>query len=197
MALSIPTTRPDRLRQGEVLSNLREPRLQLPSSNPEQAEALQVDWFVHRRSLLMTADCDLVGDYRARDQAPSENKRAEARRLARQLEYVTCCPLYAEDEMRTGSGFDSDVWKRVRQNENERYHVIKLPTLEGFEHLPDVYLDFNRTFLLPVEYAYSVIQRPDVLREGPIPPPWCQQVVQRWSSYQGRVCVPDADDTRP
>ena len=196
MALSIPTTRPDRLRQGELLSNLREPRLQLPTSNPVPEQPLQVDWYTHRLILLMTADCDLVGDYQARGQLPLQEARAESRRLVRQLEYVSCCPLYTEDEIRPVSGFDSDVWRRVRQNQNERYHVINLPTLEGFQHLPDVYLDFNRTFMLSVEYAYSEVQSPEVLRQGPIPPPWCQQVVQRWSCYHGRVCVPDADDIR-
>ena len=173
---------------------LREPRVQsdLPLIVP--GKQLSIDWIAHPISIVITADCDLLGDHRARQALPLTG-RAEEQRLARQLDNVTLCRLYSESDLKENR-FDSDVWKRVRQNQDVRYHAIPMPDIPSFKEWPILYLDFTKTFMMQSQHMRRSIQRNEIRRTSPIKQPWLQDLVNRWAHFHGRVCVPDPNDAR-
>lgn len=173
---------------------LREPRVQLDLPLIVPGQQLSIDWITHPISIVITADCDLLGDHRAR-QSPTLTGRAEGQRLARQLDHVALCRLYSEYDLRENR-FDRDVWKRVRQNQDARYHAIPMPDIPSFKEWPILYLDFTRTFMMQTPHMHRAILRNEIRRTSPIEQPWLQDVVNRWAHFHGRVCVPDPDDPR-
>jgi hypothetical protein len=188
------SNRLDRVRQGEVVIGLREPRVQQALPLVAHGQTFSVDWIIHPISIVITADCDLLGDHRARE-SPQTTDRAEAQRLARQLDHVTFCRLYFEDDLRANR-FDRDVWRRVRQNQDVRYHAIPSPHVPGFERWPVLYVDFTKTFMMQTLHIHHAIQCNEIRRTTPIEQPWLQDLVNRWAHFHGRVCVPDPSDLR-
>ena len=68
----------------------------------------------------------------------------------------------------------SDLWRRVKQNQDERYHRIHSGKIEGesdLEH-PALYLAFKRMFTMHTEFLYRSLATGEVKRSGVVPPIW-------------------------
>lgn len=87
----------------------------------------------------------------------------------------------------------SDLWKRIRQNQDVRYH--KLPAAgignPDVTKLPDLYLDFKRTISLPTGYLYGGISGGTVERIAVIPAVYRHDLMQRLFGFLSRVGLPD------
>src|SRR5205085_1261909 len=117
------------LLQGEVIGPLWEHQPTAPPVELQEGEPLEYVSFRHARMVVMTQDCDLDQDFAVRF------KTAEARKNyapastsvdldAGSIPNVLLCDAFEEDEIRPLTPKGSDNWRRVKRNQNERYHHL-------------------------------------------------------------------------
>jgi hypothetical protein len=141
--------------------------------------------------IVMTSECDLFQDWRNRFSTASLAQGTP--QPPNLLQHVILCDLYLEENVRSRvSG--SDVWRRVRQNQDERYH--RLPSA-GFGNatvtLPSLYLDFRQTYGIPTDRLYEGLVAGGVLRIAVVPPVYLHDLIHRYYGFQSRVGLPDFD----
>jgi len=178
------------LRQGEVLEGLIEFRPIMSSGQKLEAkqvvDLLPID---HKYAIIVSQDCDLEGDYKAR-----YTKEVPEDKL---LAHVLFCDLFAENEIRARSKLGSDLFKRVRQNQDERYHRLdRAPIGDTGQFLPDLYADFKLTFSLPVDLVYWLTSSSQANRKGYLPSPHLEDFMHRLYSFLGRVAVPKLEENK-
>lgn len=107
---------------------------------------------LHPLAIVLTAVCDLEQDYNARfleEAEPSEND-------PRLVAYVLLCDLFNENEIRSRIPPGSQFFKRVRQNQDARYHCLLEAEIRGRSRgLADRFLDFKAAFALPTAALYQ------------------------------------------
>ena len=187
--------------QGEMLFNVSEPVLTNPMglfTDGEKSASYTV--VPHGMIVVVSPDCDLLSDFynRFRLDILELDEKDERKRQSQLLAHILCCDVYGKDDLRQSIATGSDVWKRVEGNQDERFQRIpcgEQPNHTGREH-PEFFLDFKRVFSLPTTLLYRSLESGQVTREGAIPPPWIHSLADRLFGFQGRVCLPDASDTR-
>jgi len=171
------------LRQGEVLYNLYEFKLQIPQSTPFDAEqGVKFDPVEHLYAVVTSQDCDLEQDYKA---------RAGEVPLDKMLSHVLFCSLFPQDEIRYKSGLHTEPMRRVRQNQDERYHYLSQAPVNGTQDmLPELIADFKTTFSLPTEFVYWLLSTSQAARKGALPSPYLEDFMHRLYTFLGRVATP-------
>jgi hypothetical protein len=127
------------IRQGEIITDLREYVF-----DPVGGIAQEI---VHDFVVVLSQDCDLLQDFDARARAGS----AEVLRMVlfNELESVPAC----RDRIAAGS----DIWKRIAQNKDERFHFFEtIPTQSDLltRGMPELVADFRRHFTVPAVEVY-------------------------------------------
>ena len=192
------------LRQGEILGSVWEHRA-IPVEPPDveppdnNSATVELDAVHHPFVVAMSPDCDLNQDFAARfpdeyDGFRDERHEKRVRDLPDRslVKHVTVCVAMEEDEFKIGLA-GGDILKRAKANQDQRYHHLG-PAPIGQKDGPklDVYLDFKRTFALPLEMLYEAVRGADgVERLAVIPPIYLHDVIQRFYSFQSRVGLPD------
>ena len=174
---------------GEVWEN----RLDNPPIQIAEGQDIAHRSIHHPRIMVMTPDCDLLWDYEqrlqsddAQDQSPSERDHP------RLVPQVLFCELYVEGEIRQRAG-GSDIWRRIRRNQDERYHHLQSAPVDGAEGVtqPEFYLDFKKILTLPTIGIYRALDESQVSRLGIMPPVFLHDLMHRFYSFMGRVGVPE------
>lgn len=182
-----------RLLQGEILSGLQELQPEHPGTRIS-LDGLRINFTLvdHTKFVILTPDCDLLTDYLARQ----EDLTSDGKLQSRLLQHIQCCDVYEESEIRQSRSLNSELWKRVRQNQDERYHRIPAGKLEGLEEsgYPDLFLDFKQMFSVPTEFLYESIKVGEAERQGVVPSIWIHSLIQRYFAFHSRVGVPDPSD---
>lgn len=171
------------LRQCEVLSGLRRAKLAIESVGNDDEPI--VDFEDHDYAVLMTQDCDLDLDYKAR--------RAEARADKRIPDILFCGALPA-DEMRGSHQINSDIWRRITRHNHERYQLLpEIPPDRdrSGKGVPSLGLDFKRPFTVPVEEVYRRIALDQTARRGYLKSPYLEHLINRFTHFQSRVALPE------
>lgn len=175
------------LRQCELLSGLVEPRTR-PEGLASTDKEIITDTRKHQLAIIVTQDCELEGDYRARNTEPVDLKKL--------IDTVLLCDVFSEEETREAAkqiGLDSKAWKRVRQNRDERFHYLQAVSKEddsagtGFGPLG---VDFKRLFALTPELLYGQIGT-IATRRFKLKSPYLEHLVVRFFAYQSRVALPN------
>ena len=181
--------------QGEILLHIHELRPLRVKSVHVSGEGIAVSPIIHSKAIVITPDCDLLSDYSARDSHSSEAPQIQARLL----EHIQLCDVFLEREIRPNRNLNASLWKRIRGNQDERYHTfpsVDEPDSEGTSH-PEYFLDFKRMFTMPNELLYGLLKSGKTQRLGTVPPVWIHQLIQRYFAFHSRVGVPDpVDDYR-
>ena len=132
------------IRQGEILSGLTEQRAVGPASNED--EAAPIDFVRHPFAVVLTQDCDLDSDFNTRRE-PGTNP------LHKLLPNILFAEVFLARELRgQHNHLTSNLWRRVRKNEEQRYHY--LPRVEpkddalGEGSADDLTIDFKQVFTL-------------------------------------------------
>lgn len=171
------------LRQGEIVSNLFELKLLIPQRKTIDVNKEKFVPVVQPYAIVVSQDCDLEWDYKARSGEVSEDKL---------LTHALFCALFTQDEVRSRSNLKSDQWKRVRQNQDERYHYLsEAPVHDTENSMPELIADFKTTFSLPVEFVYWLISTGQALRKGALFSPYLEDFMHRLYSFLGRVATPE------
>ena len=178
--------------QGEILLDIREFR---PSDDASVAVAGQEVTFssvVHPRAIVITPDCDLLTDYSTRNNPPEDKNQ----RQSRLLDHIQLCEVFSEGEIRHNPPFNAALWKRIRGNQDERYHTF--PTVSKTDSHsaghPEYFLDFKRMFTVQTEFLYKLLDSGKAQRLGIVPSVWIHQLIQRYFAFHSRVGVPDPAD---
>jgi hypothetical protein len=107
--------------------------------------------------------------------------------------YLVTCDLHEEQSTRAQVPPGSEFWKRIRQNQNERYHHFD-PASVGYspavDSLPDLYMDFKRVRALPTEQVYAALIVPGgIVRRAVVPPVYLHDLMHRFFGFLSRVAV--------
>lgn len=175
------------LRQGEVLCNLLEviPATSEIEDLSDETKTVPVYPTHYPFAIIVSQDCDLIHDWNARNQKEQDESKL--------LTHIQFCELFQESEIRTPGKFDTQMWKRVRQNQDERYHHFdEAPIGESDQDsLPHLYADFKRIFSLPVDYAYWLTPTGPSTRKAVLQDPYLRDFIHRLHSFLSRVPLPE------
>ena len=178
------------LRQGEVITGLVEPRVVIEAVPVLFGDSgdIQVDVRRHPIAAVMTQDCDLEGDFRARSEEPPNEKKM--------LPSVLLCEVHELEALRPNVmllGINAKRWKLLRQNHEPRFHHLQAVPQEldrEAEGLPAMGLDFNRFFTLPTGLVYAQL-KDGARRRFRMHSPYFEHVTTRFFAYQSRIAVPE------
>lgn len=172
------------LRQGEIVANLLEPKLQIAeltaidSSQPAKVEPVN-----HPYSMIVSPDCDLEWDYKAR------NDKALSHKL---LTNMMFCELFPPEDITDQSKRKSEAFRLIKHKQDQRYHYLETAQVSGTdESLPELIADFKVTFSLPVEFVYWLILTNQAIRKGGLLSPYLEDFMHRLYSFLGRVATPE------
>ena len=171
------------LRQGEIISNLFEPQLQIPNSDTiDTKRGAKIVPIVHPYTIIVSQDCDLKWDYDARQGGVAEDKL---------LSHILFCALFTKDEIITRNKLKSDLFKRVRQNQDERYHHLDEALVGSTQDtLPELIADFKSIFSLQTELVYWFLSSNQATRQGALFSPYLEDFMHRLYNFLGRVATP-------
>lgn len=171
------------VRQGEIIKDLFELQLDVSSqSSIDLNQPVKLGRIDHPYSIVVSQDCDLEWDYKARQGNAPESKL---------LTHVLFCSLFPEDELRVRNKLDSQLYKRARQNQDERYHHLDATVVgETSDSVPELIADFKTTFSLSVEFVYWLISTSQAVRKGALCSPYLEDFMHRLYSFLGRVATP-------
>lgn len=178
------------IRQAEILQGLTEYR----AVGLDSQGALEYLVIYHPAVAVLSQDCDLEQDRSLRfpsdaDAPTSEEIETDANSLAQ----VLLCEAYGESEVRAKfANFGSKDWRRIQQNQNERYHCFAAAQVgpNPDDVAEAIYIDFRKHFTVPTGFLYDRVSTGDVVRRAVIPPIHSHDLIHRFYGYQSRVALP-------
>lgn len=178
------------LRQGEVIGPVWIHRADAPASALAENAATPLMSTEHELMIVIHADCDVEHDYGERD-ADTGKPRANAEE-ARLLPGIMLCDLFTDEEIRGRGPPGSEPFRRIKQNQNERFHRIAEGEIaQSGQSLPNLYLDFKHTYIEPAESLYSAISSGTIRRFAIVPPIYLHDLMHRFFGFQSRIALPE------
>lgn len=169
------------LRQGEIVTGIVQPVVD--SRTIASDEGPLVDTKAHPYALIVSQDCDLDWDFKARKGEASADKI---------IPNILFCEVTTAAGLRGRSGINSDIWKRIKDNKDERYHFLqRVEPDEDIlgEGLPELGVDFKRFFTVPTEDVYYQLEA-TLRRRCRLLSPYLEHFSTRFCYYQFRVALP-------
>ena len=183
MPIYQPSIDSGRLRQGELVSGITQVLPEPGTIGP--GRQVQVALVVHPIAVILTQDCDLEADYRAR-QAGRERTGSPS---------VLFCEAMEADKLRTSQGITSRKWSEVRSNTNERYQYLRQvepPEDAKADGLPPLAIDFKRFFTVPTGEVYHRLSSEQTFtRRCRLMAPYREHLASRFYHFQQRVGLPE------
>lgn len=184
-----PSSLTEPLRQGEILSDVIQIRLNLDTNDPYENPV--IDPIPHPYAIVATQDCDLDWDFKVRSEI-----RATGRQILSEgkiIRNVLLCEAGIADGFRTLPSVNSELWRQMKKNKHDRYHflgnVVSGQDLCN-EGIPELGVDFKRYFTVPTDELYFGITSKRIKRRCRLVNEYLQQFIQRFYYYQSRVAVP-------
>lgn len=174
-----------RLRQGEIIDKLFEFKLQIPEqqSIDDVRKSAKFDPIVHPSVIVVSQDCDLEWDYKARFEGASVHKL---------IAHVLCCSLFSRYEITDETKQKTRMFGLVRQYQDERFHYLAEAPVNGTEDtLPEMVADFKTVFSVPTEFVYWLVSTGQAVRKGGLLSPYLEHFMDRLYHFLGRVATPE------
>jgi hypothetical protein len=167
--------------QGEILTALIQlvPKSWISDLNG----AVVFDPVTHPYAIVLSETCDLLQDYRGA--AGSTDLMGQG------LPNILFCQAETAEQLRGHSG-GTDIWKRIRQNKDERYQFLeKIPSEADRvgEGLPELGVDFKRYFTIATPEVYIRLAQ-GTQRRSRLGIPYREHLAFRFAAYQCRVALP-------
>jgi hypothetical protein len=169
------------LDQGEFVSNLVQIHARLSSINDA---AIQVELKTHPLAVILSQGCDLEQDFKSRQGKTAEDKR---------IPTVLFCEIVTASELRSNPRKTSDIWNRIRNNTDERYHFFQKVEPECDSEgsgLDELGVDFKRFFTIPTDEVYHRIELGEAKRRCCLASPYLEHFCRRFSNFISRVALP-------
>jgi hypothetical protein len=170
------------LRQGEILTNLIQACL-APESI-EQKEPL-VNPITHPFAIVLSQDCDLDWDYKARNRQCAGDKI---------IPNILFCEVTTAKSLYSRADMNNKFWRRIKINKDERYQFLqKIDSSEDAlgQGLPELGIDFKRYFTIPTEEVYQRLQMGEAQRRCRLVHPYLENLTTRFYYFQFRVALPE------
>jgi hypothetical protein len=155
-----------------------------------QAGTTVVDLQDFAYAVLVNQDCDLEQDHTARK---GGGATAGHRRIVEAILVEAKPALEVREQARTNLNIGKDLWKRVVQNKDERFHFVEGPPMDldalG-EGLPDLALDFRGCFSMRMEELLHRIDLGPTRRRAWLLTPWAEHLSSRFAYFYSRVGLP-------
>ena len=175
------------LRQGEILRGVSELTFDL-AELPEDissGSSVKVRVKQHPLTIVLSPDCDLEWDYRARTEDANPDTKI--------ISHVLLCDLEDEGAWRASRVRSSRDFRRVTENRDERYHYLPNNQTTQGHPLKNLYIDFKRLFAVQTDYLINLTDAKQIERLGILKPPWVQHLSHRFTFFLGRVGLPDVE----
>ena len=170
------------LRQCEILSGLQQVTLEIDSVGNDREPVVRFE--IHEYTLLLTQDCDLDLDYKARSGDVADDKIVPD---------MLFCEAEQSNHMRGSHQINSEIWRRIQSHNHERYQLLpEVPSDKDRigRGVPALGLDFKRIFTIPTEEVYRRIMLGQTLRRSRMTSPDREHLINRFTRFQGRVALP-------
>jgi hypothetical protein len=187
----VPCSQDGRLWQGEIISDVPQVRLSLDSlpltgvekvSGAEPPPQVTIDYPEHPLVVVMSQDCDLEQDFRARGEGRSV------------LEDILLCDVHEADRLRARlkerEKTASSEWKEIKENRNQRFQFLSVAPPEqdaAGEGLPALAIDFRLHFTVPKAELYERLRLRMSKKRCRLQTPYVEHLVHRFHHYQSRV----------
>jgi hypothetical protein len=171
------------LRQGEIICNLGELIPEPGSALSEGGPKVRLQ--IHPYAIVLSQDCDLEQDFRVRQQ--TDPVKIKTDKLLPTV--LFCQAIAAESMMATVS--DGQIWKRIKQNKDERYQYLRelLPETDALSiGLPALGLDFKKYFTLATPDVYAQINL-TAKRRAFLAARYMEHLSTRFFYFQSRVAL--------
>jgi hypothetical protein len=180
-----PSINNNPLRQGEILTNLVQYN-PVVSELSLEGEELSFEPIIHPYAIVVTQDCDLDWDYRARQRENSQPSKL--------LNSIILCEISTAKEVReTTDNMNSKEWKLVESHRHERFYFFeRIPLEYELEQigLPELTADFKKVFGIDSATLYRQIELGIVKRRSVLSSPYLEHFSRRYHSFHGRVALP-------
>jgi hypothetical protein len=171
------------LRQGEILSNLKQFKLNIESLRSGKPLAEPI---IHPFAIIVTQDCDCEQDFKFRKDNIISNATIPS---------ILFCEVVAAETLRNrDKDINTKVWGQVKINKNERYHFLEaIPKIADIldEGLPELTLDFKRYFTIPTDEVYYRIEIGEANRRCHLVSPYLEHLTSRFNYFQSRIALPE------
>lgn len=187
-AVYISSSSEGALRQGEILTNLTQTRLAIESI--EQTEPI-INSVKHPFALILTQDCDLDWDYRARNGSAAREKL---------IPNVLLCEMTTAENLKGRTDINENLWRRIKINKDERYQFLQKvePAQDALgEGLPELGIDFKRYFAVPADELYKWLLIGETKRRCRLASPYLEHLSTRFCYFQFRVALPSEHLSEP
>lgn len=183
------------LRQGEIVSEVIQVHIRADSLGEGSAD-VDLEEKQHPYALILTQDCDLDWDFKARAPSNQDARASEDnKRQAKLVPNILLCELITTEVLRPRLA-GGDVLRRIRTNQDERYHCLpSVPTHRDHigEGLPELIADFKRVFSIPTDEFYLRLGL-GMRRRALLEPPFLQHLSSRFGYYCLRVALPENEE---
>ncbi len=182
------------LRQGELLGPVWQYTVEAPASSlPDDAHPT-IERLKHGLVIVLAPDCDLHWDFekiRSVEESAAEGDPAREHENRSSLPWVLLVDVHEEADIKTRLPPGGDLWRRIKQNQDERYHCFDGAPIHGSSKTLDpLYIDFKKAFSVPTRWLYAGLAA-DVTRIALVPSGYIHDLVQRFFAFQSRVALPE------
>ncbi|MBN3885859.1 MAG: hypothetical protein HWQ44_23770 [Nostoc sp. JL34] len=173
------------IRQGEILTGVIQ-FIPVPAESSLELEKTQFKSLLHPYAIIVSQDCDLDWDYKARQNKDKPYKL---------LNSVKFCEVYTAQETRFNAilPISSSEWNLVKSNRHQQYHFFeKVPPEDELnnEGLPELTVDFKKNFAIDAGFLYHQINNKIARRRTILECPYLEHFSHRYHDYHGRVALP-------
>lgn len=171
------------LRQGEIVTGVVQYNPVIDEI-PKELQELSFTPIIHPYSIVITQDCDLDWDYKARG---TNNNPAKL------LNSIVLCEIGTAESIRSTDGMNRKEWELVVAHRHERFYFFeKIPPECEVEQdgLPELTADFKRVFGIDASTLYRQIELGMVKRRAILASPYLEHFSRRYHSFHGRVALP-------
>lgn len=172
------------LRQGEILTGVVQYNPVIDDICLELQE-LSFTPIVHPYAIVITQDCDLDWDYKAREINDKSSGKL--------LNSVVLCEIDTAKAIRDTDGINRKEWELVTAHRHERFYFFEkiLPKCDlEQEGLPELTADFKKVFGIDAATLYRQIEIGMVKRRTVLVNPYLEHFSRRYYSFHGRVALP-------
>jgi len=171
------------LRQGEILTGVFQYNPVIDEI-PKESQELSFTPIFHPYAIVITQDCDLDWDYKAR---VTNNNPAKF------LNSIILCEIGTAELIRSTDGMNRKEWELVVAHRHERFYFFeKIPSECEVEQegLPELTADFKKVFGIDAATLYRQIELGIVKRRAVLASPYLEHFSRRYHSFHGRVALP-------
>jgi hypothetical protein len=140
---------------------------------------------VHPYAIVVTQDCDLDWDYRAREEDSGQSTKL--------LNSVILCEITTATEVRGFEDINANEWNLVKTQRHERFYFFEKIPVEcelGEIGLPELTADFKKIFGIDSADLYRQIDSDRAKRRSLLTSPYLEHFSRRYYSFHGRVALP-------